>query len=131
MNSSYLQDETLSGMPRDPCTSTKTHRHRVLVIEDDEEMQGLLDEELHESGVQVQQAMNGKEALTYLETGKPDIVVSDFRIPDGGLNFLQAIRKKCGSCRITVVTAMRDDITRQEVEQQGVDAFLGKLIRIS
>lgn len=102
-----------------------------MVVEDDEEMQRLLDEELQEAGYQVLQSKNGKDALGQIETHQPDVVISDFRIPDGGLDFLQALRKKCGSCRIIVVTALRDDLTRQEVEQQGVDAFLGKPIRIS
>jgi DNA-binding response OmpR family regulator len=131
MKSSHLQDETRPVMTSDPFSPTETPIHKIMVVEDDEEMRRLLFEELEEAGFQVSQAENGKEALAQIEASNPELVISDFHVPDGGLDFLRALREKCGSCRIVVVTAMRDDITRHEVEQQGVDAFLGKPIRIS
>ena len=118
-------------MPNDPFSPTETPCYKIMVVEDDEEMQRLLDDELQEAGFQVMQAKNGKDALAQIETHKPDLVVSDLRIPNGGLDFLQELRKKCGSCRIIVVTALGDDLTKYEVEQQGVNAFLGKPFRIS
>lgn len=126
-----LQGPTSIIMGIDSSPAHEALKARILIIEDDEDMRCLLYEELEEAGFQVSQAENGKEALAQIEASNLDLVISDFHVPDGGLDFLRALREKCGSCRIIVVTAMRDDITRHEVEQQGVDAFLGKPIRIS
>lgn len=126
-----LQGPTSIIMGIDSSPAHEALKPRILIIEDDEDMRCLLYEELEEAGFQVSQAENGKEALAQIEASNLDLVISDFHVPDGGLDFLRALREKCGSCRIIVVTAMRDDITRHEVEQQGVDAFLGKPIRIS
>lgn len=131
MKAYNLQDYTGSDMSNDPLSPTETLCFKILVIEDDEEMQRLLDEELQEASFRVTQATNGKDALTQMKIIKPDLVISDLRIPGGGLDFLRELRKECDSCRIIVLTALRDDLTRFEVEYCGVDAFLGKPVRIS
>ncbi|GJL61632.1 MAG: hypothetical protein NPIRA04_02860 [Nitrospirales bacterium] len=51
--------------------------------------------ELQEVGFQVIQAVNGNDALAQIDQSKPDDVVSDFRMPAGGLEFLRALREKC------------------------------------
>ncbi len=118
-------------MAVDSSPHSDTVEYKIVLVEDDEEMNRLLFEELEEAGYHVFPAKNGKDALDLIDAQQPDLVISDLRIPNGGNKFLQKIRQNCKSCRIMVITALRDDLTRYEVEQQGVDAFLGKPIRIS
>jgi len=112
-------------------SSPSARPHKIVVVEDDHEMQRLLKEELQEAGYQVTQASNGTEAFVQVEAVKPDVVVSDLLFPGGGLEFIRALRQKYENGRIIVITARSDERTRVEVEQLGVDAFLGKSIRMS
>ena len=118
-------------MSNDSFVAAETFGRTILLVEDDMEMLRLLDEELQETGFRVVQTMNGRDALVQVDRIKPDIVISDFRIPGGGLAFLRELREKCSRCRIIVTTSLSDDATRAKVLQQGVDEFLGKPVRIS
>ncbi|WP_454062045.1 response regulator transcription factor [Candidatus Nitrospira salsa] len=117
--------------PNDSSDNPENLGYKILLLEDDEEMLRLLDEEFQGFGFQVRQAMNGNEALAQIDQVKPDVVVSDFRMPGGGLDFLRKLRAKCETCRIVVITSLRDDAAIAEVLEQGVDTFLGKPVRMS
>jgi CheY-like chemotaxis protein len=56
---------------------------RVLVVDDDTNIQQLLMEELKEDGYHVSIASNGNEALSILTTdpGRPDLIILDLRMP--------------------------------------------------
>ncbi len=68
---------------------------RILVVDDDEATRRLLDLFLLESGEhEVLHAGVAQEALANLETGSPDLLVLDMRLPDmGGVELLQHIRR--------------------------------------
>ncbi len=131
LQSLAVQEHRGIPMSNDSSVDPQGRRAKILVVEDDEEMLRLLDDELKEAGFQVIQAKNGKEAFTQLERTTPDLIVSDFCLPDGGIDFLRELRHRSGTCRILVITALNDNQTRQDVAEQGVDGFLGKPFRMS
>lgn len=55
---------------------------RVLVVDDEPEIAGLLAERLRAEGIEVATAASGRRALAVLEGGGFDAVVSDLRMPD-------------------------------------------------
>ena len=59
-------------------TTTPT---RVLVVDDDQDVNDSVCATLRERGYQVASASNGREALDYLVTGSPDIIVLDLSMP--------------------------------------------------
>ncbi|WP_449435269.1 response regulator [Pedobacter steynii] len=81
----------------------------VLVIEDQELHSTLLTQQLTESGVEVKQAFNGKEALELLENHTFDCIILDLKLPDiSGFDLLDMIKSKPELVHVPVIinTAM-------------------------
>ena len=66
---------------------------RVLVVDDDEAVRTLASWQLESDGFTVAQAGDGDEALTAIDTERPDLVVLDLSMPGlGGLDVLRRVR---------------------------------------
>jgi DNA-binding response OmpR family regulator len=75
------------GVGVDPSTP------RVLVVDDDEAVRTLASWQLESDGFTVAQAGDGDEALTAIDTERPDLVVLDLSMPGlGGLDVLRRVR---------------------------------------
>ncbi len=57
-------------------------RWRVLIVDDEEDIARLTAVFIGEMGFDVMPAKDGREALTIIESFKPDIVVSDIHMPE-------------------------------------------------
>jgi two-component system KDP operon response regulator KdpE len=69
------------------------HQPRVLVVEDDPEMQRALALNLTARGFEVTTAADGTAALTEAAAGSPDVIVLDMGLPDlDGMDIIRAIR---------------------------------------
>jgi DNA-binding response OmpR family regulator len=65
----------------------------ILVIEDDQDSRELLKILLELSGYEVTTAINGEQALSLLESRRPDLVLMETRLPDfDGLAFMRRLR---------------------------------------
>lgn len=68
---------------------------KILVVDDDDILRKLLKNYLEKQGYQVIDAVSGKEGLTIFNQDQPDLVVSDFSIPDmDGLDFCTQLRSQ-------------------------------------
>lgn len=103
-------------------------RRRVLVIDDDLPLRGMLAAALRQHGFQVLLAGDGAEGHRALKIHKPDVILLDLAMPDvNGWDFLQRLREtgQLGKTPIIVVSAhLRID--PQAVLQMGVSAILPK-----
>ena len=103
-------------------------RKRVLVIDDDLPLRGMLAAALRQHGFQVLLAGDGAEGQRALTIHKPDLVLLDLAMPNvNGWDFLQRLRETghLGTTPIIVVSAhLRID--PQAVLQMGVSAILPK-----
>ncbi|HEY5648506.1 MAG TPA: response regulator [Nitrospiria bacterium] len=103
---------------------------RILVIEDDEEVQALLKDEFSDEGCRVLQAVNGEEAKRLIEEGMFDLVITDLRFPKGeGLDMLPMVKSRNPEIPVIVITAFGEAKTREEAFQRGADRFLSKPFR--
>jgi two-component system phosphate regulon response regulator PhoB len=67
---------------------------RVLVVDDDEAVRTLASWQLESDGFAVAQAGDGDEALSAIDTDRPDLVVLDLSMPGlGGLDVLRRVRR--------------------------------------
>jgi DNA-binding response OmpR family regulator len=67
----------------------------ILVVEDDVDLNRAYCLTLERNGHSVSSVFNGEEALTYLETEDPDIIILDLLMPiKSGVEFLKDYRKK-------------------------------------
>lgn len=103
-------------------------RKRVLVIDDDMPLRGMLAAALRQHGFQVILAGDGLEGQRALNIHKPDVILLDLAMPEvNGWDFLQRLQETghLGKVPIIVVSAhLRVD--PQAVLQMGVSAILPK-----
>src|SRR5690349_24852676 len=75
----------------------------------------------------VGEAANGREAGTRYERLKPDVVLVDVVMPDmSGLNAVREIRKRDGSAKIVMCSAMGQEKIMQEALEAGASGFIVK-----
>ena len=103
-------------------------KKRVLVIDDDLPLRGMLAAALRQHGFQVLLAGDGAEGQRALTIHRPEIVLLDLAMPNvNGWDFLQRIRETghLATTRIIVLSAHLR-IEPQAVLEMGVSAILPK-----
>jgi DNA-binding response OmpR family regulator len=103
-------------------------RKRVLVIDDDLPIRGMLAAALRQHGFQVLLAGDGAEGQRALTIHHPDIILLDLAMPDvNGWDFLQRLQETghLGKVPIIVVSA-HVRVEPQALLQMGVAAILPK-----
>lgn len=98
----------------------------VLIVDDEQEIRELLKDEFEYYGAVVLEAANGKIAAEILEKQPSDFVVTDIRMPGGdGIELLRTIKARTQSIPVLVMSAF-SDISKNEANQLGADAFFSK-----
>jgi DNA-binding response OmpR family regulator len=121
MDRSPVTDPPAAG-PRDPI--------RVLYADDDEPMRGLVRESLEELGMSVELATDGRQARHLASTTSPDVIVTDLRMPYGGLDYVARLREAAPGIPVIVVTAFGDASLRSDAAELGVVSTLAKPVRM-
>jgi CheY-like chemotaxis protein len=79
------------------------------------------------SGWQVVYAANGKEALASIEQQKPDLVITDLRMPNlNGLELVEAIKKKHPSIPVILITAFGSEDLAILALERGAASYVPK-----
>lgn len=104
--------------------------HRILVVEDDEDMQENLRRILVGSGYEVRLARNGAEAVALLESQLFHLILTDLVMPAmGGLQLLTEIRRRERNLPVVFLTAFGDRHTYMKATEMGAIEFLTKPFR--
>ncbi len=99
---------------------------RILFIEDDDHMRGVLSLSLQQEGYTVVEARSGEEGLRRLEEGGADMVLVDLRLPDmDGFEVTRAIRRST-NVPIAMVTASNDTHDVVAGLEAGADDYVVK-----
>src|SRR6202790_4311258 len=86
--------------------NTRQEKAAILVVEDEAKMRRLLELQLGEEGFTVHSAADAEAGLQLLVREKPDLVVTDLRLPGmSGLEFLQAVKRVNAALPVVVMTA--------------------------
>jgi CheY-like chemotaxis protein len=82
---------------------------RVLVVDDEPDIRATVSAMLEIEGYSVDLAANGADALEALESGRPDLILLDMRMPVlDGWGFAAEMRRRGHRVPIVVMTAARD-----------------------
>lgn len=101
-------------------------RGRALIIDDNLSLAENIAEFLALEGFETEIAASGFEAVLKAFPLRPDVVVTDYRLPDtNGANVLRSFREMGWKIRAIVVSASTDDATVDDVRGAGA-AFLPK-----
>ena len=103
---------------------------KILVIEDEEDLNQTLSFNLENEGYKVTSALKGSEALEILETSSPpDLVILDLMLPDmTGLDICRHIRSKdkLKNISVIIVTAKGEEVDRVVGFELGADDYIVK-----
>jgi DNA-binding response OmpR family regulator len=103
----------------------------LLLAEDDADMRSLLSDELSEMGLRIVEAANGDEVLRYMLDHKPTLILTDLRMPAGGMEYVSRLRTSAPDVPIILMTAFGDAKTKSQALGLGVAAYFDKPVRIS
>lgn len=97
-----------------------------MIVDDDQKLRGLLTEYLMEFGFQVSTLPDGREILSAIKTGNPDILILDIMLPHkDGFEILSEIRTAF-SVPVIMLTARGEDADRIVGLELGADDYLPK-----
>lgn len=103
---------------------------RILLVDDDPGVRGLLVCVLRAQGHETAEAENGVKALEFLEESDTDLIVSDLRMPGmSGLALLELVKKRVPHIPIILVTAYASPETTIDAVQLGAFDYLSKPFR--
>src|SRR5574341_1297301 len=78
---------------------------RILVIDDEERIRGLLCTALEMEGHEVHEARQGNEGLRVLRATPPDLVITDLMMPEkDGLEVIMALRREAPKLRVIAMS---------------------------
>lgn len=104
-------------------------QHRVLIIEDDQDLAGALEQEIRHSGCEVFLARDGVSGMEMALQYRPDIILLDLLLPRlGGLEMLEKIQAfDWGkAAKVMVLTNFDDPTLIQKANRLGVADYLVK-----
>lgn len=99
---------------------------RILVVDDDPDIRGLLRELLDRRGFGVTEARDGQEALRAFYTERPDLVVLDVAMPGlDGWKTLERIRE-LSDVPVVMLTAKASELEKTRGLRAGADDYVTK-----
>lgn len=110
-----------------PATRTTPDQPRLLVVDDDADMLRLLSMRLNSAGYRVSTAGSAEAALAQLDIERPQLVLSDVRLPGrDGLALFDEIRQRHPSLPVILLTAHGTIPDAVEATARGVFTYLTK-----
>jgi DNA-binding response OmpR family regulator len=107
-------------------STTSPKGETILVVEDEPSIAEVVSLYLKRAGFTVQTALDGRDAMTLLETKIPDFVILDLMLPEvDGLSLTRWLRDR-SDVPIIMLTARREEIDRIAGLEMGADDYLVK-----
>jgi two-component system alkaline phosphatase synthesis response regulator PhoP len=104
-------------------------QHKILIVEDEEVLLGVLKDRLKSEGFNVATARDGEQGLQAALKEKPDLILLDILMPNmGGLTMLKNLRatEEGKDMRVIILTNVSDSKLVHEALTYGVRDFLVK-----
>jgi len=107
-------------------TTGDSRRIQVLVADDDEFVRTLLQRKLEEADFDVILAADGRECLNRV-SAEVSVALVDLNMPElGGMDCLQAIRRKCADTQVIIITASEEISDAVEAMRRGAFDYVTK-----
>lgn len=105
-------------------------RKRILVVDDEEDVQVLVSRILKDAGYDVDRASDGGQAIERLRAHRPDLIVLDLMMPGiDGWGVLEHLKRTPEPPPVVIVTARTDYATFARGVREGGTAFVCKPFR--
>lgn len=113
--------------------SVLRRQRKVLIVDDESTGRTILAKIIQqaEEDVSVDSFDNPLQALSWLDTNHPDLIITDYRMPDiNGVELIRQIRQKpaCHDIPIMMITVVSEKSVRYDALEAGATAFLTRPI---
>jgi len=100
---------------------------RILVVDDDPTIRSSFTEVLADEETEVRTAASAEEALAAIDAQRPDLVLSDVRMPGlDGIELLRLLKERVPGTDVIIMTAYDDMPTAVAAMREGAFDFLPK-----
>lgn len=103
---------------------------RILIVDDSRAMRMIVRRTLRQAGLgdhDVQEASDGLEAAEVVRQWQPDLVLSDWNMPEmNGIDLLRTLRNEGCGVRFGFVTSEGTDSMRQTASDEGAEFLITK-----
>lgn len=105
---------------------------KILIVDDDTDIVELMEEELQLVGHDTYKAFSGNEAITLLKNQNVDVIISDFKMPNGsGMDLLNFVNRHMPKKPDFYFLSGQTDVTLAEMKQAGAKQLFVKPLNIS
>jgi two-component system response regulator HydG len=99
----------------------------ILIIEDDVAFARMLESFLLKQGYHIKVAYSIKEGKTIIESGHVDLILLDYRLPDGtGLDLMTSLRASLAGVSVIIMTSFHDIRTAVRAMRTGAFDYITK-----
>jgi DNA-binding response OmpR family regulator len=99
----------------------------ILIIDDDDPLRDTLSVMLEQEGFRVLQAADGRRGLAQVLTLKPDLIVSDLRLPGiSGMELCRQIRAAHAKMPVIILSAVGEEVDKVLLLEMGADDYVVK-----
>ncbi|KGM95115.1 regulator [Clostridium novyi A str. 4552] len=103
------------------------HKHKVLVIEDEQSISKFIKLVLQKQNFEVIQAFSGEDGLKKVTTENPVVVILDIMLPGiDGFKVCEILRKNYSGIGIIMLTALGQDVDKIKGLENGADDYMIK-----
>jgi CheY-like chemotaxis protein len=103
----------------------------ILVLEDEEQIRGMLVDALSEAGHKVEAAADGLSGLARFQRGSFDVVLTDLSLPErSGLEVASAVKRMRPGTPVVLITGWGHLLDPARLREHGVDLTLVKPFRL-
>ncbi|MEG1004149.1 response regulator transcription factor [Clostridium sp.] len=99
---------------------------RILIVEDDNDINSLLYEMLSNEGYDVKSAYSGTEGLLYLDNNEFDLILLDLMLPGKAGDELVSIIREKKNMPIIIISAKEEVGLKAKLLRAGADDFISK-----
>src|SRR5688572_11706554 len=100
---------------------------RILIIDDDPETRGVLNQVLGDEGYAVETASNGRAALAMIAASPPDLLITDLVMPRlTGWSLFARVRRQEPTLPIIIISGAKTGVPQQETALADQAVFLRK-----
>jgi two-component system NtrC family sensor kinase len=104
--------------------------NKLLLIDDEPDILRVLSRSLKADGYEVACAQNGTEGIAVFEKEKPDIVITDIKMPGmDGIEVLKAVKELNVDTEVIIITGHGDIENAIEALKHGASDFINKPVR--
>jgi DNA-binding NtrC family response regulator len=89
----------------------------VFVVDDDRVLADTISAVLRNAGFRVRTFYDGLPAINHAIEAKPDVLVTDYRMPTNGLRLASWLRDYCPACKVVLISGDPSTCNLDQVER--------------